>query len=245
MTILLVQDDVKAAVPLLIGLQDQGFRTLHAGDGPQGLAFARAAQPDLVLLDADPSAGSGLGLPRLDGFAVCRTLRQESTVPIILFGTRGSERDRVRGLELGADDYLVQPYSFRELLARMRALLRRRDLERGRLSSPEDRMVMGDVVVDRAARQVWRAGRLVELRCREFEVLCVLMENAGQAIARHALLDQVWGADWIGDPRTVDVHVCWLRGKLEDDPSAPRYIQTVRGYGYRFADPAVSLARAA
>jgi DNA-binding response OmpR family regulator len=236
-TVLLVEDDVSAAVSLTIGLQDQGFRTLHASDGRQGLAYARTARPDLILLD--------VMLPQMDGFAVCRTLRQESAVPIIMLASQHHEANRIKGLEIGADDYLVQPFSFRELLARMRAILRRRDLERGQMSRPSDRLVVGDIVLDRAARQVWQAGRPVNLRGREFDLLCVLMENAGQAIHRHDLLDQVWGEDWIGEPRTLDVHVCWLRGKLEDDASTPRYIQTVRGFGYRCVDPAAPLAEAA
>jgi DNA-binding response OmpR family regulator len=222
-------------VPLIMGFQDQGFRTLHAGDGRQALELSRVAQPDLVLLDAM--------LPQMDGFAVCRTLRRESAVPIIMLGARDHALDRIRGLEIGADDYLVQPYSFRELLARMRALLRRRELDRGHAFPPRDRIVVGDVVLDRTARQVWRAGHLIELRGREFDLLCVLMEKAGQAVSRHELLDQVWGEDWIGDPRTVDVNICWLRQKLAVDTSTTRYIQTVHGYGYRFVDPSLRRAQ--
>jgi DNA-binding response OmpR family regulator len=204
-TILLIEDDVSTAVPLTVGLQDQGFKALHATDGQQGLEYARAVQPNLVLLNAM--------LPQMDGFAVCCTLRRDSAVPIIMLAAHGGERDRVRGLEIGADDYVVEPYSFRELLARMRALLRRRELDRDQPSPPRDRIVAGDIVLDRAALQVWRDGHLVELRQREFDLLCVLMEYAGQAVPRHELLDHVWGEDWIGDPRTLDVHICWLRGK--------------------------------
>jgi len=245
-TILLVEDDASTAVPLIIGLQDQGFRALHAGDDHQALELARVAQPDLVLLDADPSTKpvlslskvSGQGLPQMDGFAVCRTLRRASAVPIIMLAASGQERGRVRGLEIGADAYLVKPYSFRELLARIWALLRRRELDRRQMFPPSDQIVVGDVVLDRAAYQVWRAGRLIELRRREFDLLCMLMEKAGQAVSRPELLDQVWGEDWIGDPRTVDVHICWLRQKLEAGPSSPCCIQTVHGYGYRCVDPA-------
>lgn len=236
-TILLVEDDVSAAVPLIIDLQDQGFRALHASDGRQGLAYVRAARPDLVLLDAM--------LPQVDGFTVCRTLRQESAVPIIMLSTSSHETDRIKGLEIGADDYVVKPFSFRELLTRMRALLRRRELDRGHAWRPRDRILVSDVVLDRTARQVRRAGCLIPLRRREFDLLCVLMENAGHALSRHELLDQVWGEDWVGDPRTVDVHICWLRGKLGDDPSGPRYIQTVHGYGYRFVASAALPADAA
>lgn len=233
-TILLIENDISSAVPLIIGLQDQGFRALHATDGYQGLELARAARPDLVLLD--------VMLPEVDGFAVCRTLRRESVVPIIMLTARDKERDRVNGLESGADDYIVKPFSFRELVARVRAVLRRRELERGQLSPPSERIVVGEIMLDRTARQVWRGGRLIEMPQREFDVLCVLMENAGKAVQHQELLDQVWGEDWIGYPRTLNVHIYRLRKKLEADPSAPHYIQTVRGYGYRFADPGASPA---
>lgn len=235
-TILVVESDVSAAVPLVIGLQDQGFRALHATDGQRSLEFTRAAQPDLILL--------GVMLPRGDGFAVCRLLRRESAVPIIMLSPQGGEKGRVKGLEMGADDYMVEPYSFRELLARVRAVLRRRALNRGRAAPRSGRIAVGDIVLDLTAHQVWRAGRLLQLRQREFDLLCVLMENAGRAVPREELLAEVWGADWVGNPRTLDVHIRWLREKLEDDPSAPRYIQTVRGYGHRFVDPSATPAGA-
>ena len=140
------------------------------------------------------------------------------------------------GLELGADDYIVKPFSFRELLARVRAALRRRQLDRG-AGPAHDRLVVGDLVLDRTAREVLRGGHPVDMTQREFDLLRTLMEHSGEALWRQDLLDEVWGVDWIGDVRTLDVHIRWLREKVEDDPSAPRYIQTVRGYGYRFADP--------
>jgi len=236
-TILLVEDEVRVVVPLVLGLQDEGFRVLHAADGHWGLQLARAAQPDLVLV--------GVRLPRMDGLTLCRAVRQASAVPILLLTARGQEEEQIRGLELGADGYLVKPFSFREMLARVRALLRRAmnggspfdglkvpPLLRG------DRIVVGDVAVDRASRQVWRSGRRVRLRRRELDLLGTRMEFAGEAVSRHELLDRVWGEDWIGDPRTLDVHICWLREKLDDEPASPRYIQTVHGYGYRFIDPA-------
>lgn len=236
-TILVAADDVPAAVPLVLGLQDTGFRALYAGDGHQALELARTAKPDVVLLD--------VRLPRMDGFAVCRTLRRESTVPILLLTTRGREQESVRGLELGADGCLVKPVSLREVLARVRAALRRRALDRGHAFPSDDRIRVGDVVLDRRLRRAWRADQPIELRRREFDLLWVLMENAGKAIPRRELLRQVWGEEWIGEPRTLDVHICWLRGKLRDDASTPRYIQTVRGYGYRCVDPAALLAEAA
>ncbi len=228
-SILLVEDDENIAEPLIFGLKNEGFQVSHAMDGPEGLKRARAESPDVILLD--------VMLPGMDGFTVCKTLRKESSVPILMLTARGQELDRVMGLELGADDYLVKPFSFRELLARVRALLRRRELDRGTPVSTSDRLTLGKLTLDRTARQVWRAGQLVELTQREFDLLRVLMEHSGEALQRQNLIDQVWGAEWIGDTRTLDVHVRWLREKLEDDPSAPRYLQTVRGYGYRLVNP--------
>jgi len=229
-TILLVENGVSTAVSLITGLQGQGFRALHATDGRQGLQYARAARPDLVLLD--------VMLPQMDGFAVCRRLREESVVPIIMLSPNGHAEDRVRGLELGADDVVARPFSFHELVARMRALLRRREWDRRQLSPPKDRIVVGEITLDRAAQQVWRAGQLIEMPQREFDLLRVLMENAGTAVPRQVLMDQVWGEGWVGYPRTLNVHVYRLRQKLEGDFSTPRCIQTVRSYGYRFVDPA-------
>lgn len=228
-TILLIEDDESIVEPLIFGLENEGYRVLHATDGSQGLRLARTKSPAVILLD--------VMLPGVDGFSVCRTLRRESAVPILMLTARGQEVDRIVGLELGADDYIVKPFSFHELLARIRAILRRRELDEGEASSPVERLTTGEIEVDHTARQVWRAGRLVDLTLREFDLLWVLMKHAGQALHRQDLLDQVWGEDWIGDPRTLDVHIRWLREKLEDDPSAPNYIQTVRGYGYRFGNP--------
>jgi DNA-binding response OmpR family regulator len=180
-------------------------------------------------------------LPGLDGFTLCRTLRQTSAVPILMLTARDQELDRVLGLEIGADDYLVKPFSFRELVARIRAILRRQALERGQHAPADERLVVGDIVIDRTARLVWCADRPVALRQREFDLLWDLMAHTGQALTRQALLDHVWGEEWVGDPRTLDVHIRWLREKLEADPSAPRYIQTVRGYGYRFVNPYATL----
>jgi DNA-binding response OmpR family regulator len=227
-TILLVEDDEVIAEPLIFGLQNEGFQVLHSANGEAGLDVARQARPDLVLLD--------VMLPGMDGYAVCRALRQESTVPILMITARGQEMERVMGLELGADDYIVKPFSFRELLARVRAALRRRQLDRG-TEAAHNRLVAGDLVLDQTARKASRGGRPVDLTQREFDLLRTLMEHSGEALQRQDLLDEVWGVEWIGDVRTLDVHIRWLREKVEDDPSTPRYIQTVRGYGYRFADP--------
>lgn len=225
--LLLVEDDESIAEPLCFGLEGEGFRVSHVITGTQGLELARTQTPDLILLD--------VMLPDIDGFAVVRSLRTESMVPVLMLTARGQELDRVMGLELGADDYLSKPFSFRELVARIRAMLRRRELNRGAPGVLSERYTSGELVLDKIARRVTRRGVTLELTAREFDLLAVLMERAGQAQARQDLLDRVWGAEWIGDPRTLDVHIRWLREKIEDDPSAPRYIETVRGFGYRFA----------
>ncbi len=233
-TVLLIEDDESIAEPLTFGLRQEGYDVLYAQDGLQGLALARSSQPDLVLLD--------VMLPGMDGFTLCRTLRRESAMPIMMLTARHQEMERVMGLELGADDYVVKPFSFRELLARVRAVLRRRQLDQGQLSPSEyvpsvDRLAIGEIVVDRTAREAWRSTQLLRLTQREFDLLCMLMEHVGEALTRQQLLNEVWGEGWVGDPRTVDVHIRWLREKIEDDASAAQYIQTIRGYGYRFVEP--------
>ena len=228
-TILLIEDDEGIAEPLIFGLQAEGMKVLHAPNGAQGLALARSEHPAAILLD--------VMLPDTDGFAICRTLRRESATPILMLTARGQEMDRVMGLELGADDYIVKPFSFRELLARVRAALRRRDLDRGLAPRGSERITVGDIVLDRTAHQLWRREQLIELSPREFDLMVTLMENIGHALSRHDLLDRVWGEEWVGNPRTLDVHVRWLREKIEDDAAAPVYIETVRGFGYRLADP--------
>ncbi|MFN8496458.1 MAG: response regulator transcription factor [Anaerolineae bacterium] len=228
-TLLLVEDDDSISEPLIFGLRAEGYAVLHAVDGASALELAQRNGPAVVLLD--------VMLPDMDGFTVCRRLRRESAVPIIMLTARGQEMDRVMGLELGADDYLVKPFSFRELLARVRALLRRRALDREETAAPSDRLVVGDLALDRTARRAWRNGQAVDLSQREFDLLATLMERPDHALPRHELLDRVWGEGWIGDPRTLDVHIRWLREKIEADPSNPRLILTVRGHGYRLVDP--------
>lgn len=227
--VLLIEDDESIAEPLVFGLKSEGWRVIHARDGKTGLALARGEHPDMILLD--------VMLPDMDGFTICRTVRTESATPILMLTARGQEMDRVMGLELGADDYIVKPFSFRELVARIRATLRRRQLDRDGASAPSDRIQAAGLVLDRTARQVWRRGSVIELSPREFDLLVVLMEHAGQALSRQDLLDRVWGEEWIGSPRTLDVHIRWLREKVEDNPTSPYYIETVRGYGYRFVHP--------
>jgi len=217
---------------LTIGFRDQVSPALHTTHGQQSLEYACGAQPDLILLDAV--------LSQMDTFAVCGVLRQEPIVLIIMPNACGNETSHVKDMEIGANDYLVEPFGLRELIARMRAVLRCRGLDFRQISPPSDRIVVGDIVLDRASRQVWRAGRLVKMSPREYDLLCVLMENAGTPVSRQELLDQVWGEGWIGDRHTLNVHICWLRRKLEDDLSAPHYIQTVCRYGYRFVDPVLA-----
>lgn len=233
-TVLLVEDDLSIAEPLVFGLGREGFQVLHAVDGLQGKEQALTEDPDVVLLD--------IMLPKLNGLEVCRLIRRKSAVPILMLTAKGQELDRVMGLQVGADDYIVKPFSFQELVARIRAMLRRRQLDRGEipLLSSSDRVALGSIVIDRAAREVWRKTKKIELSWREFELLWLLMQNAGKALSRHEILDQIWGEDWVGDPKTLDVYVRWLREKVEKNPSLPEHIQTVRGYGYRFANPQAS-----
>ena len=227
-TLLVVEDDDSISEPLIFGLRAEGYAVLHAADGASALELARRDDPAVVILD--------VMLPDMDGFTVCRRLRRDSAVPIIMLTARGQELDRVMGLELGADDYIVKPFSFRELLARVRATLRRRALDRDEVAPAADRLVVGELVLDRTARRVWRGGQAIDLSQREFDLLAALMERPGHALHRQELLDRVWGEGWIGDPRTLDVHIRWLREKIEADPSTPRLILTVRGHGYRLAD---------
>ncbi len=227
--ILLIEDDENISEPLVFALEKEGMRVTVAANGVLGPDLARRERPDLILLD--------VMLPDLDGFTICRTLRAESDIPILMLTARGQEMDRVLGLELGADDYIVKPFNYRELLARIHAALRRREIDRGAGSAPGHALTVGEITLDRGAHQVRCGKELVELTPREFDLLAALMEHAGQAIARQDLLDQVWGEDWVGDPRTLDVHIRGLREKLQAQGLAAGYIETVRSYGYRFADP--------
>jgi two-component system OmpR family response regulator len=228
-TVLVVEDDEMIVESLRYGLEHEGYRVLAAYDGAAGLALARAEAPDLVLMD--------VMMPVMDGLQACRTLRSESMVPIIMLTARGEELDRVIGLELGADDYVVKPFSMRELVARIRAQLRRIDMLPRPAAAGGSLVTVGGISMDRDRHSVSKDGRQVELRPKEFDLLAVLMAQPGHAFERGELLDAVWGNEWIGDPRTLDVHVRWLRQKLEDDAAVPRYILTVRGMGYRFAQP--------
>ncbi len=225
-TILLVEDETLLADTLRYNLEREGYTVLSAADGVTGLDLARTEKPDLLILD--------VMLPKLDGFSVCRIIRRESNTPIMMLTARQDEVDRIAGLELGADDYVIKPFSLGELLARVRALLRRSD----RQPAGVEREVLAadQLKVDTGSRRVFRDGEEVSLAQKEFDLLVCLMRNRGMALSRDLLLERVWGYDFPGDSRTVDVHVRWLREKVELDPSKPHYIQTVRGIGYRFND---------
>lgn len=225
--ILLVDDEPLITDSLTYSLRREGFDVKAVGDGVQALKEIADFDPDLLVLD--------IMLPGMSGIEVCRQLRTKSAVPVIMLTARGEEIDRVIGLEVGADDYLAKPFSFRELLARIRSILRRVELDRQ--TSQVQPIALGDLSLDPVARRMFKDEKELQLSAREFDLLSLLMRNAGRALSRDELLTEVWGDDWIGDPRTLDVHVRWLRIKIEDDPASPRYIQTVRGHGYRFAGP--------
>lgn len=226
-TILIVEDEPNLLAALQYSLKQEGYTALTATDGEIGLRMATSLSPDLVILD--------VMLPSLDGFEVCRIIRRESGVPILMLTARSEEVDRVVGLELGADDYVTKPFSMRELLARVRNLLRR-------TSSPQTSDFAGrheiirseDLTIDQISHSVTLGGRTLDMKPREFSLLAMLAANKGRAFTRNQILERLWGHDYIGDSRTVDVHVRWLREKIETDPSKPRRIVTIRGLGYRF-----------
>jgi DNA-binding response OmpR family regulator len=223
-TVLLIEDDRLIAEPIARALKLQNYTVLTAINGAAGLEMALTAQPDLVILD--------IMLPEMNGWDVCKGIRQKSVVPILMLTALSEEIDRVLGLELGADDYLSKPFSTRELMARIKALLRRVEFDTARTAQNEP-IEFADIVIDMNRRQIFKAGKEVALRFKEFELLSLLLLKAGDVVTRAEIFDKVWGTDWLGDMRTLDVHIRWLREKLEDDPSDPRLIQTVRGVGYR------------
>jgi DNA-binding response OmpR family regulator len=222
--VLVVEDEPSLASTLSYNLRKNGFAVLSAADGLAGLQAAQREKPDVIVLD--------LMLPKMDGLEVCRRIRADSDVPILMLTAKTEELDRVVGLEMGADDYLTKPFSMRELMARIRALLRRA----GGRAPTEDasRIRAGALELDIHGRTVRRDGREVALKPREFDVLFFLAKNAGRVFTREQLLENVWGYDFFGGSRTVDVHVRWLREKLEDDPAHPTHLLTVRGVGYKF-----------
>jgi len=227
-TVLVVEDEDSFVDALTVGLQREGFRVQVARDGAEALELFDLVEPDLVLLD--------LMLPRISGVDVCRQLRARSTVPIIMVTAKSSEIDTVVGLEVGADDYVSKPYRMRELVARMRAALRRAPREEVRPPSV-DALQVGDVSLDPDRHEVLVRGQEVTLPLKEFELLELLLANAGRVLPRETLIDRIWGADYVGDTKTLDVHVKRLRAKVEDDPSNPRRIVTIRGLGYKYEVP--------
>jgi two-component system, OmpR family, response regulator RegX3 len=228
-----IEDEASISDPLRSALEREGYAVSVEATGNGGLESVRVNEPDIVLLD--------LMLPDLDGRDVCRAIRQSSDVPIIMLTARGLETDRVVGLELGADDYLVKPFSMAELIARIRAVLRRtgdRTAPPPAATAASTAIRIGDVAIDSAARVATRAGEPLDLPRREFDLLHMLMAHGGTVLARNKLMDEVWGADWFGSTKTLDVHIAGLRRRLGDDAHEPRYIHTVRGVGFRFSSPA-------
>ncbi len=229
-TILIVEDDKTLLDVLKYNLLKESYGVVTAADGVHALDVARSEKPDLIVLD--------IMLPKLDGFEVCRILRKEMTSPILMLTAKTEEIDKVVGLELGADDYLTKPFSMRELLARIRAMLRRVEMMRQETPSKQEvvpqAMKIANLEINFARHQVWRGGLALDLSPREFELLAFLVKNRGQVFSRDHLLEKVWGYDYAGDTRTVDVHIRWLRQKIEDDPSHPAHLLTVRGVGYKF-----------
>ena len=228
-TILVVDDEPTLRETLVDALESDGFRVVSAADGREALLKFRAERPDLILLD--------LMLPELSGVEVCRIIRAESGVPIVMLTAKDSELDKVVGLELGADDYVTKPFSLRELSARVRAQLRRADQAVAVESAPAV-VDLGDVQVDLGGHRILRDGDVLPVKPKAFELLAFLIRHPGQAFTRDQLLEKVWGYDYAGETRTVDVHVHWLRGQIEPDPSNPAFIHTVRGVGYLFRRPA-------
>lgn len=233
-TVLVVEDEESFIDALLVGLGREGFNVEVARDGAEALRMFDDVAPDVVLLD--------VMLPRISGVDVCRQLRLRSTVPIIMVTAKGAEIDTVVGLEVGADDYVSKPYRMRELVARMRAVMRRSQTSAPAPESAARPAVgatlrVGDVVLDPERHEVRVRGELVSLPLKEFEVLHLLMANSGRVVTRETLIDRVWGFDYVGDTKTLDVHVKRLRAKVEVDPSRPSTIITIRGLGYKFDEP--------
>ena len=224
--LLLVEDEVSIAEGLSVSLEAEGFQVSWVKNGDEAIEAWERVRPDLVVLD--------LMLPGRSGTEVCRDLRARSNVPIIMLTARDAEVDRVVGLELGADDYVTKPFSTRELLARIKAVLRRTGTSHAPdLDAPAE---ASGVRVDRLRHEVHVDGALVELPPKEFDLLGYLVEHAGRVLTRDQLIDEVWGTDYVGDTKTLDVHIRRLRTRIEDDPQEPQRIQTVRGVGYKFSD---------
>ena len=224
-TILIVEDDDTVREALSAGLESEGYEVILSDNGLDGLKQAKEEGPDLILLD--------LMLPEMDGLSVCRALRRDSDVPIIMLTARGTEMDKIVGLETGADDYVVKPFSLGELLARIRSLLRRTKNDK---QENQMQLTSGNVSLDLTSRRVSKDDAEVHLTQKEFNLLAELVRNQGAVLSRDLLLEKVWGYSYVGNTHTVDVHIRWLREKIELDPSKPVRIVTVRGVGYRFEE---------
>lgn len=243
--VLVVDDEPTLRDTVSYNLRKAGFDVITVADGPSAIAAARTHRPDLIVLD--------VMLPGMDGLHVCRAIRAESSVPILMLSAKGEEFDRVLGLEIGADDYLTKPFAMRELLARVRANIRRVRMIAAEQAGPGGKqglrqhapILAGDLEIDAAKRQARRAGALLTLKPKEFDLLHYLAKNPGLVLSREALLREVWGYDFHVDTRTVDVHIRWLRQKIEPDPAKPSRIETVRGHGYRFVAASRSPSNAA
>jgi DNA-binding response OmpR family regulator len=227
-TILVVEDEPTLRETLAEALEADGFRVVSAADGREALTRFRAERPDLVLLD--------VMLPELSGIEVCRIIRAESGVPIVMLTAKDSELDKVVGLELGADDYVTKPFSLRELIARIRALFRRSERAAATDGSPAV-IDLGGIQADLAGHRLLRGGEVLPIKPKVFELLAFFIRHPGQVFTRDQLLEHVWGYDYGGETRTVDVHVHWLRSRIETDPGNPAFIHTVRGVGYVFRRP--------
>ena len=223
--ILIVEDDRNLLDTLKYNLRKDGYSTVAAVDGAEALYIARREKPDLIILD--------IMLPKLSGFEVCRILRKEMTVPILMLTAKTEEVDKVVGLEIGADDYMTKPFSMRELLARLGAMLRRVDMSKQQLASEKRILKIGDLEVDLGRHQVLHRGSRLDLNPKEYDLLAFLAVNKEIVFSREQLLEKVWGYDFAGDTRTVDVHIRWLRQKIERDPARPEHLVTVRGTGYK------------
>ena len=226
--VLVVEDEESFIEALQVGLKREGFRVEVARDGMQALEMFDSVQPDLVLLD--------VMLPKMSGIDVCRQIRKKSLTPIIMVTAKGAEIDTVVGLEVGADDYVTKPYRLRELTARMRAVMRRVPSERGGELSGSS-LEVGDVALDPDQHEVVVRGESQQLPLKEFELLHILLANAGRVLPRETIIDRVWGSDYVGDTKTLDVHVKRLRSKIEEDPANPTRIITIRGLGYKYDKP--------
>lgn len=223
--VLLVEDEVSYREPLTYQLQREGFEVVAVDNGVAAIDAFESGGADIVLLD--------LMLPGIDGIGVCRELRQRGDVPVIMLTAKDSEIDKVVGLEMGADDYVTKPYSFRELLARMRAVLRRHERDSADVDDSDELLTSGDISMDVDRHVVTKGGESIALPLKEFELLELLLRNVGRVLTRGQLIDRIWGSDYVGDTKTLDVHVKRLRAKIEEDPAQPVRLVTVRGLGYK------------